>query len=297
MLNKYCSLFICLEDDVQVCIKNGALNFKDNTSSLNIPTVKEYDAIMSPDGTPEGSATVDMSEIKGLFKRVIFASSSEEVVYDYRAVLLECDNECMKAIACDRRVMAINSIKIGAPCKGSFRLPVSGINILTEFEGDLMTISFYKKAIGFSVSGEMMIDLYLPEYAESFPDYRSVISNNWRTFLRGKKEDFISVIDGPALSSELTVTMGFKHGYEKEPPKFFIKDPFGCSIRHEHSLLQWSGDELIVKVNRLSFKNAVRNTEGMVVVSFNNNKSIYSVSCDGADYRCYLMPYSPAEKR
>ncbi|HAM50512.1 MAG TPA: hypothetical protein DCP92_07365 [Nitrospiraceae bacterium] len=99
----------------------------------------------------------------------------------------------------------------------------------------------------------------------------------------------------PALSNELSIIMGFK-GYEKQPARFFLREPFGCCVEHI-SNLQWSGEELKIKVNRMSFKNAVKNADGQVIVGFNNEKSPLSVSSETGDYVCYLMPYSSAEKR
>lgn len=295
ILNKYCPLLACLEDVVTVMSQRGGISLTDGKSAVSIPVIKEYGRVTPPADTHIGSVTADLSEIKRLFKKVLFASSDEEVHYDYRAVFLECGTDYMRAVACDRRIMAMHSIAKGTPYSGNFRLPTSGASIVTEVEGDLATLSFYRNAIGISVSGELMIDIYLPEYTHSFPDYKEVLRKDWKTFLRGPREEFMAMLDGPAISNELSIIMGFK-GYEKQPARFCLKEPFGCSVEHI-SNLQWSGEDLKIKVNRMSFKNAVKNADGQVIVGFNNEKSPLSVSSETGDYVCYLMPYSPAERR
>lgn len=295
ILNKYCPLFACVGDVVTVMRQRSGITLTDGKSAVSIPVIKEYEVVAPPADTHIGSVTVDLSEIKKLFKRVLFASSDEEVHYDYRAIFLECGTDYMRAVACDRRIMAMYSISKGAPYTGNFRLPTSGASIVTEVEGDLATLSFYKNAIGISVSGEIMIDIYLPEYTHSFPDYKEVLRKDWKTFLRGSKEEFMAMLEGPAISNELSIIMGFK-GYEKQPSRFVLREPFGCCIEHI-SNLEWSGEDLKIKVNRMSFKNAVKNAEGQVIVGFNNDKSPLSVSSETGDYVCYIMPYSPAERR
>ncbi len=295
ILNKYCPLFVCLEGIVTVMNQRGGILLTDGKSAVSIPVIRELEPIAPPSDTHIGTVTADLSEIKRLFKKVLFASSDEEVHYDYRAVFLECGTDYMRAVACDRRIMAMYSIAKGTPHTGNFRLPTSGASIVTEVEGDLATLSFYKNAIGISVSGEVMIDIYLPEYTHSFPDYKEVLRKDWKTFLRGSKEEFMAMLEGPAISNELSISMGFK-GYEKQPARFCLREPSGCSVEH-FSNLQWSGEDLKIKVNRMSFKNAVKNADGQVIVGFSNDKSPLSVSSETGEYVCYLMPYSPAEKR
>lgn len=295
ILNKYCPLFACMSDAVTVMCQRNNIMLTDDRRALSIPFIKEYEAVTPPSDTHIGSVTVDLSEIKKLFKRVLFASSDEEVHYDYRAIFLECGTDYMRAVACDRRIMALHSIPKGTPYIGNFRLPTSGAGMVTELEGDLATLSFYKNAIGISVSGELMIDIYLPEYTHSFPDYKEVLRKDWKTFLRGAKEEFMAMLEGPVISNELSIIMGFR-GYEKQPARFVLREPFGCCIEQTSSL-DWSGEELKIKVNRMSFKNAVKNAEGQIIVGFNNDKSALSVSSETGDYVCYIMPYSPAERR
>jgi hypothetical protein len=295
ILNKYCPLFAYMGEVVTVASYKKGVMLTDGKSSVSIPAVRGHICAAPPSDTHIGTVTADLSEIKKLFMKVLFASGDEEVRYDYRAVLLECGTDYMRTVACDRRIMAMYNIPKESPFTGSFRLPSSGASIVTEAEGDLATLSFYKNAIGISVSGELMIDVYLPEYANSFPDYREVLRRDWKTFLRGPRDEFMAMVEGSALSNELSIIMGFRD-YEKQPARFFLKDPSGCSVEHI-SKLKWSGEDLKIKVNRMSFRNAVKNAEGQIIVGFNNEKSPFSVSSETGDYVCYLMPYSPAEKR
>lgn len=288
--SKFFRYLSAVEGDVTVTQRQNQIIIQNHTCIFKIPLV-DHENISFQKRTPVGTATFELEEIKRLFKRIMFATGTDT---DYKSILLDCKDD-MVAVACDRRIIGLARLLKGSPYRGSFIMHREGVSAVTKLEGDMITLTFYDKAIGFSVTGDIMCDIVIPEYALCFPKYEEVIQVKGSTFLDGEKTSFLSALDMVReVSDELTIKMVHKE-YVKQKPRFLSSNE-GSSIEISPDL-EWRGDDLKVKLNAKSLAAAIEQAEGIVTVSLGSDCSALSITDDQNTYLAVMLPFSPAERR
>ncbi|MBA4372261.1 MAG: hypothetical protein C0402_05315 [Thermodesulfovibrio sp.] len=258
------------------------------------------DLSTAPVHLPLGSATFQLNDIKVLFRRVLFAVGDDtDPQHNFRCVRLECGGASMKAVGGDRRVIAISDIPKGSPYVGTFTLPKGGVYLLNKLEGDLITLTFYERAIRFSVSGEIMCDILMPELAVPFPNYREVLDIRGNTILTADSETLCRQIKAAKkVSEKMYIVMKYDSSGVKQKPRFFGGEDDGQSrIDNFLDNAEWSGDELKIALNASTLEEAVENAGSKVKVSFTNDMGPLAVTGESDDYIAVMSPYSPREKR
>ena len=281
-------------DEVEFARKKGSFSVK-STYEYSIPLYfGEKPHCVKTD--PFGSVTFKLDDIKNLFRRVLFAIGDDtDARHNFRCVLLECSANHMKAVGCDRRVVAMSKLLKGSPYRGKFVLPKGGMYIINKMEGDMVALTFYRNAIGFSTSGEIMCDVYIPEFAVSFPRYSDIMGVQGNTFIYGDREKLLTYISAlRKVSNEIILHLRFDN-YVKQHARMQARDDEGsrCSIQTD---LDWDGDEIKIKLNARTIEGAIENARGKVTVAFTNDRGPLSVTGEGDDYISVMLPYSPAEK-
>jgi len=251
-----------------------------------------------PQAEPRGSVTFELSEIKTLFNKVLFASGDDsDQRHNMKCILLDCSTDCIKAVGADRTVVAVSRLSKGSPYKGRFVLPKGGVETIGRLDGDMVTLTFYERAVAFSTCGEIMVDVHMPEFASPFPRYEETMDVNGNTFLYGEKPVLLSSIAAAKkTSADLTLTL--KHlNYIKQMPKFFAREMDGGSHYCRRVPLEWTGDDIRIRVNAKTLAQAIEQTTGKVTVAFTYDIGRLSITGEGDDYRAVMVPYSPAEER
>lgn len=300
---RYLKYLVGLSEDSMVLQKyKDYLSFK-GVGEFKIPFSSESEPCV-PDTKPVGSVTTELPELKGLFLKVAFAAGSDGIGdtegYDFRCIMLEC-SDSLRAVATDRRVLAVASIPKGSPYKGTFNLPRAGVNVLSKVGGDMITLSFFEQAIGFSISdADMHCDIYIPESTMFLHKFEEILAVEGKTTLTGEKSVFQSVLSSmrKVNSYELEIRMDYDSDYIKRQPRFYVREPEGSSAECYAAGLDWQGEELKVKVNSKTLSDAIdRAEDGPVVISFTNDRSPYSLEDKTGRYKVILSSYSPAERR
>ena len=140
-----------------------------------------------------------------------------------------------------------------------------------------------------------MCDVYIPEFAVSFPRYSDIMGVQGNTFIYGDREKLLTYISAlRKVSNEIILHLRFDN-YVKQHARMQARDDEGsrCSIQTD---LDWDGDEIKIKLNARTIEGAIENAKGKVTVAFTNDRGPLSVTGEGNDYISVMLPYSPAEK-
>ena len=290
------------EDSVVLQKYKDYLSFK-GVGEFKIPFSSESEPCV-PDTKPVGSVTTELPEFKGLFRKVAFAAGSDgtgdDMGYDFRCIMLEC-SDSLRAVATDQRVFAVASIPKGSLYRGTFNLPRAGVNALTKVGGEMITLSFFENAIGFSSSDiDMHCDIYIPESTMFLHKFEDILAVEGKTTLTGEKSVFQSVLSfmRKVDSYELEIRMDYGSNYAKRQPRFYVRETEGANAECYASGLDWKGEELKIKVNSKTLLDAIdRAEDGLVVICFTNDRAPYSLEDKTGRYKVILSSYSPAERR
>jgi hypothetical protein len=253
----------------------------------------------APSHLPVGSATFSLGDIKGLFKRVLFAVGDDsDPHHNFRCIRLECKSDALRAVGGDRRVFALSQIPKGSPYVGNFTLPKGGVYFLNKLEGDLITLTFYDNAIRFTVSGEIMCDVLMPELAVQFPNYSEFLDIRGNTVLEADTSMLMTHISAVRkVSDKLFLSLKYDGRSVKQPPRLFAREDEGQSQFNAFIEGEWSGTELKLALNARTFMEAVSQAGSKVKVSFTNDMGPLAVTGEGDGYMAVMLPYSPVEKR
>ena len=300
--SRYLRILDDMEGQITIEKAKDCLAIK-GASSYSVPFYSGEIAQMR-ESLPVGSVTFELREIKDLFRKVIFATGDDDE-YGFDCILLECASDCIKAVCTDRRIIAISRLKKGSPYKGSFLLHKSGVNVLSKIDGDMITMTFFediesrskRKAVQFSVSGEIMVDILMPEFSLIFPRCEEVLDLKTNTTLSGAKGDFLRAIgDNRKLSREVTVSL-WHTGYVKNKPRLSSREDNGASTVETYVDLDWRGDDIKTKLNAKTFESAIAHCDGRAIVRFSSDKGPLFIGGEDDSYLCVMMPYTAAEKR
>jgi len=295
---RYIPVLSNMNGDIIFSALKKHMRISDSSSTINIPFFEGNGPLRPAIGTPLGTVTTELNIVKDLFERALFAAGSEKNAdhrFNYGCILLECNQDVVRAVGSDRRVIAISTIYKGSPYQGRFLLPKVGVRMIGKMDGDMLTMSFYDRAVGFTVDGEMSCELYIPEHNGVFPPYEDVTVKG-RTFLKGSRDEFLSVVSHMRkLSDKLQINMSYAN-YVKRPPRFSARDDFGVSMERFPDL-RWEGDPLKIKVNASTFYGVIKHARGNVTVSFTNDMGPIRVEGEDSSYVAFLMPFLPTERR
>jgi|GEM_PF-2575025 len=291
--------------DVEIVENKNHLIFR-NVGNFKVPFFAG-EPLPDPVRVPLGSVTMDVSEIKNLFKKVAFAvgNNKEDPRYTFGGILLDCAPSRITAIGTDRRVLAVASMPKGSPYVGKFFLPKDGVSTISRIDGDMATLTFCEKAVEVSISGDIMCDIFIPECNMIFPDIGNLISFEPKTTLTGDKEAFLyplSVMRMVSANATLNKNMAeirlwHDTSYIKQKPRFFTREESGSNVENIAEGLEWQGEDIKCRVNAKTLMSAIEQAEGKVTINFVSDVHHISLTDETGNYTCAITPYSPAEKK
>lgn len=247
-----------------------------------------------------GSATFDLTDLKQLFKRVLFAVGDDSGPSDFSCMLLEFYSATLRAVGGDRRLVSVADVIKGSPYEGIFSLPKSGVAVINKLDGDIVTLTFHEEGITVSSFGEVMCDIYMPALAKkaAISGYGSLFDEfRGHTFLNCDKEVLLAMIEAiRKVSEQLYIAMKYDGHGVQQPPRMFARQQDGPAQVNATVPAQWEGLELKIAVNAKSLQQAVEQATGKVRISFSSNLGPMIIEGEGGNYRTLLLPYS-VEKR
>ena len=168
---------------------------------------------------------------------------------------------------------------------------------IINMRGQSVTLSFYPRGLGVAIEGDVMYDLYIPEYTEMFPDvlrWFDKVSPN--STLRGPRDEFIKALNRIQYGGDKAyIILKRQGGYEKMPPRFLAREV--SLSEYSSDLLQWDGDDLSIKVNRDTLLEVIKRASEEVIITFTNDLTPFKVESSDGNYVCGMTPYTPGEKR
>lgn len=297
--SQYLSFFEGDNDEITVVSKDNSFSIR-GSCDFTVPIYRGIPP-SAPAKQPVGSATFELSDIKLLFKRVLFAVGDDlNPRHDFTCLLLECHSDRIRAVGGDRRLVSLSEIPKGSSYIGSFTLPKGGIYAINKLDGALVTLTFYDGGIMFSSSGELMCDIYMPG-AGSKPaiwNYGSFVNVKGNTFLTCEKDLLLRKIEEVRkVSEQMSIALKYDGNGVRKQVRIFAREDNGEAQVNTIFPADWKGDDLKIFVNARTFYDAVEQTTGIVKVSFTNNMGPLLVEGEGDDYRTVMLPYSCVEKR
>ncbi len=247
--------------------------------------------------SPKGSVTMSLKNIKELFSRVLWATECEIPTASIGCIKLECGNQ-MVAIASNGRVGAVARTNQGSPYTGSFQLATEAVRAILKLNGDLVTLEFAERGIGFAVSSNVTYDLYIPEYAHLFPDVLRFLDILDRSSITGNKKDFLIATEAVRFSGdELVITLNRLGGYEEQPVRFSAREKRYSECQAKG--LSWEGEDIKIRTNRLSLLKAIQNAspDSEIKITMTNDLLPFRVENIDGQYICGIPVYSPGERR
>ena len=288
---KYLNLFSLFEGEATISLAQKKIVIQDGIRAFNVPIVAAEEIGGIPEGTPAGSITVSLSELKGLIKKVMFATGSADD-YSFDCIKFAFGDD-IEAVGCDRRAVAIAKMPQGSPYKGSFLFPREGLDVISRLDGDMATLTIYASGMGISVEGEIMFDVYIPQRAGKFPAYKDLLGFQPKTMMICSQDELVSVLeDMKRISEEVAISFAVSN-FAKQPPRFRAHDDKNAAaIRALKS--DWEGEELKIKVNARMLALAIENLSGPISFGFSNFMAPFSVR-SGEEFVAILSVYSSAE--
>ena len=143
--SKYLPALTAFTGDVGVQVKDK-IQFKNPHRKFQVPILPWLGISRQPRVTI-GTVTVELADLKELFRKVLFASGRGVVrAYDFSCILLECDSSSMRAVAADTRVIAFAELSKGSSYIGKSKLPRDVVDVIRKFDApdSMATMTFYE---------------------------------------------------------------------------------------------------------------------------------------------------------
>lgn len=293
---RYLSVIPYLEDRVLMhYLTSDKLSLRDPARQFLIPSEKPDRPYLMPERMTLGSITVELKELKTLIKRVRFATGIDDRL-GFDCVLLQFGDH-IKAVGCDRRTVAVARMQQGSPYCGKFHLPKRALEVITDLDGDMVSLTFHPNGVGLSVVGEIMVDIYMPERVGHFPSYEALLDVPVNTTLQCRQDDLASILaDMRLVSDKVNIKCGHE-GYVKLFARFRARDESDAAVERYLKGGNWDGADLKVNVKGRVVEQAIEHIAGVVTFRFSNDMGPFSITSEDESFVAVLMPYSGAEKK
>ena len=276
-------------------LNSDKLSLRDPVRQFLIPRDIPAGPYLMPERKTLGSITVELKELKTLIKRVRFATGIDDRM-GFDCVLLQF-GDYIKAVGCDRRTVAVARMQQGSPYRGKFLLPKKALEVISNLDGDMVTLTLHPNGVGLSVAGEIMVDIYMPERGGHFPPYEGLLDVPVNTTLQCGQDDLASILaDMRLVSDKVNIKCGHE-GYVKLFARFRARDESDAAVERFLKGGNWEGADLKVNVKGKVVEQAIENIAGVVTFRFSNDMGPFSITSEDDNFVAVLMPYSGAEKK
>jgi DNA polymerase III sliding clamp (beta) subunit (PCNA family) len=298
--SKYLPALTAFTGDVGVQVKDK-IQFKNPHRKFQVPILPWLGISRQPRVTI-GTVTVELADLKELFRKVLFASGRGVVrAYDFSCILLECDSSSMRAVAADTRVIAFAELSKGSSYIGKSKLPRDVVDVIRKFDApdSMATMTFYEDGgISLVVAGSVLAEFSILEYRGKFPPYADYVGVRGSTTLTGNAQEFMGALKGfMDIDGYLAITLSRSGEYVQKPARFYVSDSDGAFMEFFPNL-EWKGDDVKVKINLKTIYECLSQATGQATLHLNGDVGpIFLTDETSGAYLCRMMPYSEHEKR
>ncbi len=300
--NRYIPSMMMFEGEVVFRVKDNKICLKEagTGNTFDVP-IKSCEVTRFEPKKVLGSVSIELSALKEMFKKVLFASGRGVVRdIDYGNILLECETDYIRAVAGDTRLLAMTKTAKSSSFTGEIKLPKSLVQVIRKITGPsscLATLSFHENGISFFVDGDVVCDIFISGHLRPFPDYKATLPVHGTTHMTVDVNAFLSRIGKVEFEFSATITLGRGGNYVQKPARFFISDGKGASMEYYPEKVSWDGDDVRVKTNLKTLVEALSEAKGEGTIYFNGNQGPIYLTDHAGDYTCVMMPFNERDAR
>lgn len=281
------------KETLTLSVENEKLKIKyaDSEGFIQTMQVKEFPFISDIDG--DNSFSVEGQNLKNIINKTIFAVATDDSRPILKGILLEIDNNKLKAVALDGYRLAISTTEI-IDCSFNKKIiiPARSLSEVSKMISEMeenVKISISNNYIKFVIKDTIITSRLIDG---EFINYNQIIQSNFTTNVTISREQLLNAIDRASILSKIDRNNLVKFDIKEKCLTLTSNSEIGNIVENITANLE--GEDMIIAFNSKYFSDAIKsNDDEYLKLKFTNpiNPCIISSCEDNTNENmCLILP-------